>query len=269
VDDVSLPERLDRQLEAAARQPEALIGTRVRREPDGSTARYVSWANEMQSEQLVLHRFRECTLLTPQRSIRMQVLITALRPSPPRFRECTLLMPTWFVSRAAFDETGGFAEVKCEDLLFLHAHVRRGAPLYRVDGPPLVVYRYHAAAATHAIPRQTILGHRVAAFERDQLGAQHGAWSRFTIWGAGRDGRDFFKRLSSEARSRVLAFCDVDAKKVGTTYQYYEHFVPVVHYTQAQPPFVLCVCLDRTNGAFEANLASLGLREGADYLHVG
>ena len=33
------------------------------------------------------------------------------------------------------------------------------------------------------------------------------------------------------------------------------------------PPFVLCVALDRTDGAFEANLASLKLTEGTDYFH--
>ena len=33
-----------------------------------------------------------------------------------------------------------------------------------------------------------------------------------------------------------------------------------------QPPFITCVSLDRTDGAFERNLASLGFREGVDYL---
>ena len=251
IDDISLPERLSRQLEAAAREPSALIGTRVRREPEGSTARYTAWANEMSAQQLVLHRFRECTLL----------------------------MPTWFLSRASFERAGGFAEEKCEDLLFLQAHVRRGGRLCRVDhvleehAEHLVVYRYHAAAATHAIPRQTILRHRTAALERDQIGdpvlEQLWLWPTLTIWGAGRDGREFFKALRPETRRRVTAFCDVDPKKVGTTYQYFEHFVPVVHFRDAAPPFVLCVALDRTNGGFEANLASLGLREGKDFLHFG
>ena len=45
-------------------------------------------------------------------------------------------------------------------------------------------------------------------------------WPRFTIWGAGRDGRDFFKNISPAARGRVAAFCDVDPKKIGTDYIY-------------------------------------------------
>lgn len=88
-------ERIEIQLAAARRRPDSLIGARVRRDPAGSTARYVAWANGMTEAQLALHRFRECTLL----------------------------MPTWFISRAAFDATGRFQEEKCEDLLFLQQHV--------------------------------------------------------------------------------------------------------------------------------------------------
>ena len=43
--------------------------------------------------------------------------------------------------------------------------------------------------------------------------------------------------------------------------------MPVVHFAEATPPFVTCVALDRTGGAFEANLASLHLKEGEDYWH--
>ena len=53
----------------------------------------------------------------------------------------------------------------------------------------------------------------------------------------------------------------------GTDYQFFEHKVPIVHFSAAAPPFVLCVALDRTGGAFEANLASLELTEGRDYYH--
>ena len=30
--------------------------------------------------------------------------------------------------------------------------------------------------------------------------------------------------------------------------------MPIVHFSEAQPPVVICVALDRTDGAFEANL---------------
>jgi len=238
VDDLSRPKRIEAQLLAAAARPGALVGARVSREPEGSTARYVAWANEMSEEELLLHRFRECTLL----------------------------MPTWFMARGTFVRGGGFREEKCEDLLFLHAHVARGGSLHRVGGSPLVVYRYHAAAVTHATPRALLLRHRTAALEAAVLSA-HPSWARFTIWGAGRDGRDFFKAMSEDGKRRVAAFCDVDPKKIGSKYIYEAHRVPIVHFREAQPPFVLCVALGRTGGAFEANVTSLGLREGLDYYH--
>ena len=157
-----------------------------------------------------------------------------------------------------------FCDLDRKDLLFLQAHVARGGSLHRAGGnDSLVTYRYHADAASHAIPRRTILRHRAEAIEAAVL--CH--WPRFTIWGAGRDGRDFFKSLSATGRSRVSAFCDVDPKKIGIDYIYQDCRVPVVHFQAASPPFVTCVALDRTGGAFEANLASLGLQEGVDFYY--
>ena len=129
-----------------------------------------------------------------------------------------------------------------------------------------VYCRYHAAAATHAIPRQTILRHRASALEMDIL-LQNPKFAQFTIWGAGRDGRQFFKALTNAGRERVVAFCDVDPTKIGTKYQYFEHQVPVIDWRAAVPPIITCVALGRTGGAFEANLASLGLTEGVDFYY--
>ena len=39
-----------------------------------------------------------------------------------------------------------------------------------------------------------------------------------------------------------------------------------MHFTEARPPLLICVKQGLTGGAFEANLASLGLTEGAGYL---
>ena len=137
-------------------------------------------------------------------------------------------------------------------------------------------------------------------------------WSRFTVWGVGRDGKRFFNQLSRasqeyvttlrshatavlgswcvpelerEARylgspsrfvvgcdhcSKVVAFCDVNEKKIGTVYHnaVSKHSVPIVHFRDAKPPIVCCVALDRTDGRFEANVAGLGLKEGKDLWHV-
>jgi len=111
----------------------------------------------------------------------------------------------------------------------------------------------------------TLLKVRIEAFERRVLSK----WNSFTIWGAGRDGRKFFGELSMQNKTKVIAMCDVDVNKIGQIYhQAYTNLkVPVIHFSQAKPPLVICVALDRTNGHFEKNLKSLNLCEGIDYYH--
>lgn len=47
-----------------------------------------------------------------------------------------------------------------------------------------------------------------------------GSWpsGKFTIWGAGRDGKAFYNALSDEGKARVVAFADIDEKKIGQRY---------------------------------------------------
>jgi len=67
----------------------------------------------------------------------------------------------------------------------------------------------------------------------------------------------------------LIAFCDVDVKKIGTTYlQAYTNLkVPIIHFSEVKPPLIICVALDRTHGEFEKNLASMHFIEGVDYFH--
>ena len=95
-------------------------------------------------------------------------------------------------------------------------------------------------------------------------------WSAgFTVWGAGRDGKNFVSELGEAYRGNVKAMCDIDAKKVGTEYFNPRANIrlPIIHFSEAKPPLVMCVAMGRTAGAFEANVASLGLQEGVDYFH--
>lgn len=43
-------------------------------------------------------------------------------------------------------------------------------------------------------------------------------WDTFSIWGAGRDGKAFYNALSPAGKARVIAFCDIDPKKIGQVY---------------------------------------------------
>ncbi|XP_059762839.1 UDP-GlcNAc:betaGal beta-1,3-N-acetylglucosaminyltransferase-like protein 1 isoform X4 [Balaenoptera ricei] len=184
----------------------------------------------------------------------------------------TVIMPTWFCSRAWFSHVGPFDEGGRgvpEDLLFFHEHLRKGGGLVRVD-QSLLLYRYHPGAATHSVLETTIWTHRVRFLEEWAL--PH--WATFTIWNAGRQGRRLYRSLTAGSRCKVVAFCDVDENKIKKGFYCYEDSqerpkprVPVLHFRAAQPPFVICVKLDLTGGAFEDNLRSLHLQEGRDFLH--
>lgn len=98
-------------------------------------------------------------------------------------------------------------------------------------------------------------------------------WTAFSIWNAGKQGRKFFRSLKLENRKKVVSFCDVDKKKIGKHYVPYPKLVdghlvkiPIVHFSQAKPPLVVCVKLGLSNGNFENNLSSLNLEEGKDYI---
>ena len=67
---------------------------------------------------------------------------------------------------------------------------------------------------------------------------------------------------------QVAAFCDVDPRKV--LHGYYIHMptqrrVPVIHWRHARAPILICVKRGFGEGDVEANVKSLGLREGIDY----
>ena len=277
-DDVSHPDRLRAQLDAMRRaeamaevddDDRSLVGANFERTPPGSTARYTAWLNRLTTPaDLMAHRFVEVTLIKP----------------------------TWFLRRSRWAALGGFDERgrgTPEDMLFFYAHLDRGgrllkagassddalgvvtdppdaaaspAPLEPPPPPPLLIYRYHPGATSAAVLEATLLEVRLRALERQVL--VH--WDRFTIWNAGKAGRRVYAALAPEHRRKVAAFCDVDVRKlaVGVYYrQGMERAIPVVPYTAAVPPLLLCVKLDLTGGQFEANLASLRLRSGIDFFY--
>jgi Glycosyl transferase family 2 len=133
-----------------------------------------------------------------------------------------------------------------EDTLFYHRALDAGATLARVN-EPVIVYRYSEGSQSWRIPRGLLLQIRVALFEervlrlrRRKKSGEKPGWrvaspsaasssssadascnqsaGTFTIWGAGRDGKDFFNCLSDEGRALVSCFCDVDTKKIGQLY---------------------------------------------------
>lgn len=248
VDDVMLPRRIYCQLQEAKNFPEAIVGSKIVRDPPESTKRFTRWANELSHDKLGIQ------------------IYTSHGP--------TVIMPTWFCSREVFDKVGGFSEAgqgTPEDLLFFYKHLDHKGTIRRVD-EVLLTYRYHENATTFSIHEDTIWNIRLEHLIENVLKQ----WPKFTIWNAGKQGRKFYRSLPFELQDRVLAMCDVDTKKIGKQYQPYypedqtrsrsSRSIPILDYQNSKPPFVICIKLDLTAGNFENNLASLNLVEGKDYI---
>lgn len=245
IDDVMHPHRIFLQWKAAKFNHNTLIGSQISRVPENSTPRYTHWANSLTSNQMKIQ------------------IYTSNGP--------TLLMPTWFCHRSVYDRVGGFVETghgTPEDLLFFYDHLDAGGDLQRVD-KELVVYAYHEGAATFSVKREQIWKIQLARLQKHVL--PH--WDCFTVWNAGKAGRRFVRSLSQDNLNKVKAFCDVDKNKIGKFVELYcpiERKViiklPVIHFTDAIPPLLICVKLDLTDGEFERNLESMNLIEGIDYV---
>ena len=246
-DDVMSPNRVEAQYNMARSLSDpTVIGSQFKRLPVDSTERFTAWANELTPSQLYTQAY------------------TSHGP--------TVIMPTWFMSRETFDRVGEFDESgkgTPEDLIFFYKHISLGGKLVRVD-ECLLTYRYHAAAATFSVKEETIWDLRIKFIEETVLKK----WSSFTIWNAGKQGRQFYRNLQEVSRDKVVAFCDVDAKKIAQKVYTYQDSpkrpkptVPIIHFSEAKAPIIICMKLGLTGGGFEANLDSLGLKEGEDYYH--
>lgn len=245
IDDVMKPDRIYLQYLAAYSNHNALVGSKLLRVPRGSTPRYERWANELDE-----------SLLNIQ-------IYTSNGP--------TLLMPTWFCHRSVFDKVGGFDESGTgtpEDLIFFYKHLDLKGSLIRVN-KYLIEYTYHEGAATFSIPREKIWQLQINRIESIYISK----WTDFTIWNAGKAGRRLVRALSDKSRMKIKGFCDVDQRKIGRIIELYcpkrrKNLItlPVIHFSSAKPPLIICVKLDLTGGHFENNLKSLNFVEGKDYI---
>jgi hypothetical protein len=75
-DDVSEPSRIAQQLIGCQQHREAIVGSRFTRIPLDATPRYASWLNGLTQDQLMLHRFRELTIIQPTWFMRRAVWVS-------------------------------------------------------------------------------------------------------------------------------------------------------------------------------------------------
>jgi glycosyltransferase involved in cell wall biosynthesis len=223
-----------------------LLGCTFGRDPPDSTWHYSQWANSLSDERLLLERYREITILQPTWFMPLSVWsqVGGYIEAPPSNGKETVLdlitkrtksYPCLIHSKYDTCETLKLAE----DLRFFHAHLQLNGniKLLRTE-TPMVTYRHTADSNSQSFrtSRQLLLQLRVLAFEQSVL-CKDPKWEKFIIWGAGRDGKAFFKALNPDFQSRVYCFVDVDAKKLNSGYYFYregdhkDFKIPIVHFS--------------------------------------
>ena len=265
-DDVMHPTRVAEQTSGMLALSEeerdrTIMGCKVVRDPPDSTWHYTAWANGLTDERLLLERFREVTLLQPtwmmcrSRFDKLGGYIEAPKPGVGLSTDinCKSFTNTKHpdimqLIHPTFDSPQTLR--LAEDLRFFHAHIHANGllRLHRArhsPDMPLVTYRHRLnQSQSYQTSRKLLLHLRALAFEKCILKENSGkstnndAWKvhdgKFVVWGAGRDGKDFVKALSEEARKRVFCFVDVDFKKIKQGFYDNRELglrIPIVHFS--------------------------------------
>jgi len=186
-----------------------------------------------------------------------------------------------------------------EDTIFFHRFLHAGGRLERVP-EPVLIYRYSPLSQSWRISTELLMAVRARLFEQRMLAPGRPWASGFTIWGAGRDGKNFYNALSPAGQALVRAFCDVDPKKIGQVYPLppkgatgkraraeaaasagagdvggsgsaastpspRTRSVPIIHFSAGVPPIVCCVSMRCGGDELVRNADKLALREGTDF----
>jgi glycosyltransferase involved in cell wall biosynthesis len=241
-DDIAHEERLAKQHDALAREPEiAVLGTQVSCFPEAEIgqglARYVAWQNELR---------------TPEDHARQM------------FVESPLCHPSIVVRRAALESVGGYRDGDFpEDYdLFL----RLDAAGYALAKLPEVLlrWRHHAQRATVVDARYDRA--RFLATKAPHLARRLLALGRpIDFWGAGTNGKRIARAIEPYG-VRIERFIDIDPDKIGRT----ARGAPVISSADVTPPsgrtVVVAVAARGARDLVRSQLNALGYREGADYL---
>lgn len=248
-DDIMHPHRIAEQAAAMLalskeERSTTLLGCQFDRLPLDSTWHYSQWANNLTEEQLLLERFREVTILQPTWFLcRERFLALGQYVEAPRRGTNDRDLAKFFqveasqYNRLVHTQYDNLESLRlAEDLRFFHDHLDKGGKLKLLrSSQPLVTYRHSGTSQSFRTSRKLLVQLRALAFERSILRSQ---WQEdqglFIIWGAGRDGKDFLKALSDEARNRVYCFVDVDEKKLKVGSYHNRELaksVPIIHFS--------------------------------------
>lgn len=256
-DDIMHPHRIAHQVAvmlALSKEDRnsTLLGSNFNRIPANSTWHYTEWANALTDERLILEKFREITILQPT-----WMMTKARFKQLGGYIEASHLDQLVSKSKEKIDcqayklvhpryDTPQTLRL-AEDLRLFYAHLSYP---YLVKGnaamndsasniapgklkmirtkEPLLTYRHREGQSqSSSTSRKLLLQLRVKAFEDLILcnkSRMKTSWlstvesEGFIIWGAGRDGKAFFKSLGDDVKKCVRCFVDVDEKKISNGY---------------------------------------------------
>ena len=271
-DDVMHPTRVAEQVHgmlslSQEERKRTLMGCQVIRDPPDSTWHYTAWANGLSNERLLLERFREVTLLQPTWMMcrsRFNYLGGYIEAPKPQQEASARLEPSTEIESMPTAPKQNILQLihptfdtpqtlrLAEDLRYFHAHLYANGLLRLHKSSinpekPLVTYRHRLnQSQSYQTSWKLLLHLQALAFEicvlRDSpinsLTTIANTWrandGKFVVWGAGRDGKDFVRALSLEARERVYCFVDVDQKKIQQGFYANRELglkIPIVHFS--------------------------------------
>ena len=241
-DDVARPQRLELQVEALQGEPLAACGGGVRyfsaEHVSDGLRRYERWLNSLTTVELA------------ERDV---------------FVESPIANPTLFARREVLAAVGGYRETPWPEDYDLVLRLWASGGRFRNLESVVLDWRDHPARLSRTSPRYTVeafascrVHHLRTSLLRDGRDV--------VVWGAGPVGKLFARELL-QARVRVVAFVEVDPRKIGKRI----YGVPVVAHDEVVAPAALA--LGAVAGAeARERLRELadeqGRREGVDFVAV-
>jgi glycosyltransferase involved in cell wall biosynthesis len=240
-DDISLPGRLELQIDALSTDPRlAVVGTQVEAFPEDAVGegmrRYIAWQN---------------ALITPEDHAR------------ELFVESPLCHPSVMMRRRSLEEAGGFREGPWPEDYDLWLRLdARGEKLAKV---PAVLFRWRQrrASATFSDPRYALarFNEAKARYLAPRLLA---AGRPIAVWGAGKTGRRLARELAANGAPAAL-FIDIDPRKIGRRAQG-APIEPPSALVRGRYTVVVAVGARGARDLIRSYLAGASFEEVADYI---
>ena len=242
-DDVALPGRLEAQVEALADPGLAACGGRVSYFPDEAVRdgarRYERWLNG---------------------------LVTAEDAARDVFVECPLPHPALTIRADVLAAVGGYRDEGWPEDYDLVLRLWAAGHRFRNVEAPVLRWREHGARRSRSDPAYVL-----EAFVRCKVHHLRATLLRglpgVVVWGAGPVGKSFARELRAQG-SRVVAFVDVDPRKIG----HEVHGAPVVSIEDAprhRDAFAIgAVAGEVARAEIREAVAAEGRRDGVDFVAV-